>query len=343
MRDNLTWDVRAEEGQETFDQYRRNMAALYEIDGLSLEARRRFFNNSAMTLTSMGVVGRGRSNGQTMRRNPREAARADIDGINLLVNLAPIVGDCAGRDVRAASGDVQLRDLSRHTVSRLDEVDVYSLLIPRRHVPAALLHPDGHGLILGRDTAAGRLIGGHIRILVDMVGGLDETQRQAGVRAALLMTARAMGDERPLAPEARAALRLGLRWRAERLISRNPLDPELSADALAKACGGSRATLYRAFDEDGGVHRFIQQRRLEHAHQALWRRDRQSVCDIAYGHGFPSQPHFSRVFRRHFGYSPSDVHPATARVTGAPPQAGGMRHDIAMGWLKNLAAHPVAA
>jgi AraC-like DNA-binding protein len=335
----MSWDARALHGEETYELYRQNMADLYAVEGVGPAARKRFYNSSSMALTAMGVVGHGQSSGQVMQRSRSYVGRSEIDGLNLLVNMAPIVGDCAGRSVRAAAGDVQLRDLSRETRSHVTKVDVYTLLIPRRHVPALLLERGAHGAVLGQDTPAGRLISGHIRILGGRLARLDDAQRLAGVTAALAMTARAMGDTRPLDPETRAALRLGLRWRAERLIAERLMDPDLDADALARACGGSRATLYRAFDADGGVHRFIQKRRLEHAHQVLMGRRDQSVADIAYDHGFTSQPHFSRVFRGVFGYSPSDVRPFVTGNDDTPPaRPGRMRHDLMVGWLKSLAA-----
>ena len=336
----MAWDTGSRNGEETYELYRQSMADLYAVEGVPPEARPSFYNTTVMALTSEGVVGRGQSSGQIMRRTRPYVRRSSIDGINLLVNMAPLVGDCAGRDVRSRPGDVQIRDLSRETVSRVASVDVYSLLIPRRYVPDILLQPSAHGTVLGRNTPAGRLIAGHIRILGNQVERLGDGHRRAGLTAALAMTSRALGDMRALDPETRASLRLGLRWRAERWIHDRLLDPDLDADTVARGCGGSRATLYRAFDPDGGVHRFIQKRRLERAHMTLHEGRRRSVADIAEDHGFPSQSHFSRVFREAFGYSPSDVRPGLSPDFPFPPRNGRMRHDVAVGWLKTLAATP---
>ena len=50
------------------------------------------------------------------------------------------------------------------------------------------------------------------------------------------------------------------------------MDLPVAIDAVAAAVGVSRATLYRAFDGEGGVKKFIQDRRLHHARSVLRRR-----------------------------------------------------------------------
>ena len=61
-----------------------------------------------------------------------------------------------------------------------------------------------------------------------------------------------------------------------------------------------------------GVAAYIQQRRLDKAFEELGdplQRHRK-VLDIAFGLGFCSEAHFSRVFRRRFGMSPGEVRAA---------------------------------
>lgn len=61
----------------------------------------------------------------------------------------------------------------------------------------------------------------------------------------------------------------------------------------------SRATLYRLFEDEGGVAVFIQTRRLDRCFAELTRsRDRGravGVGEVAYTYGFGSDAHFSRV------------------------------------------------
>ena len=48
----------------------------------------------------------------------------------------------------------------------------------------------------------------------------------------------------------------------QRYIDKHLDSPRLSADAIARCFGWSRATLYRLFEPDGGLMKYIQRRRL---------------------------------------------------------------------------------
>jgi len=71
----------------------------------------------------------------------------------------------------------------------------------------------------------------------------------------------------------------------------------------------------------GGVAAFIKQRRLKRIHAILADpRDRRPIAEVAYQHGFTGGAHFSRAFRRAFGYSPSEAR--EAREAGAARRPG---------------------
>ncbi len=96
---------------------------------------------------------------------------------------------------------------------------------------------------------------------------------------------------------------------AKTYVDRHLSDPGLCADDVAAAVGMSVRHLRRVFEpEDISPSRYIQRRRLEMAHRQL-REDPAvgTIADVAHRWGFASQPHFTRVFRDHFGQTPGEV------------------------------------
>jgi len=93
---------------------------------------------------------------------------------------------------------------------------------------------------------------------------------------------------------------------AARLIEARLLDPALDATDLMRTLRLSRSSLYRAFRSVGGVNAYIRRRRLEHARDVLVQRTgpRPTVGEVAQSHGFASDSHFSRAFRKAFGRPP---------------------------------------
>ncbi|MEZ0171148.1 helix-turn-helix domain-containing protein [Microvirga sp. TS319] len=107
---------------------------------------------------------------------------------------------------------------------------------------------------------------------------------------------------------ARPGLELLLRRRAMRFIESRLASATLNAVAVCHAVGVSRRTLYRLFDQEGGVQRYIQARRLERVHSALIDpADTQRISEVAAGFGFLRTDHFARAFRQQFGQSASDA------------------------------------
>jgi signal transduction histidine kinase/DNA-binding response OmpR family regulator len=91
-------------------------------------------------------------------------------------------------------------------------------------------------------------------------------------------------------------------------------DDAFTVDQLADAVGISRVHLYRRLQDLIGESpsALIRSVRLERAAQLL-AQQAGSVSEIAYGVGFKSISHFSRVFRAKYGHVPSEhpVHPST--------------------------------
>jgi len=125
------------------------------------------------------------------------------------------------------------------------------------------------------------------------------------------------------------------RERVRRAILREIGSGQLKPAILAREAGLSRSSLYRLFENDGGVARYIQQVRLAMAHDAL--RDPvmagRTIGVIAKAHGFPEPTDFSRAFRAAYGLSPrearSGLSPSAPLALEHQPRRGGTVKDLA--------------
>lgn len=93
--------------------------------------------------------------------------------------------------------------------------------------------------------------------------------------------------------------------RVRERISERPGSTE-GLDQIARAAGGSVHHLCRVFRAECGltVHEYRQRQRLGRA-LARMRRGRHDLTELALELGYSSHSHFSRVFRRYLGVSPS--------------------------------------
>ena len=92
-------------------------------------------------------------------------------------------------------------------------------------------------------------------------------------------------------------------------IDRNLRSQDLTIDSICRDVGLSRATLYRMFEKEDGVARYIWRRRLEKSFVSLGNRRPSSglINRVSAEWGFSDQAAFSRQFRNHFGFAPSEI------------------------------------
>jgi AraC-like DNA-binding protein len=107
---------------------------------------------------------------------------------------------------------------------------------------------------------------------------------------------------------------------ARRLIEAHLGDRDFTVRDITRETGVSRASLYRLFEAQGGVQRFIQLRRLQHLRDRLDDRDfdSQPLAELAPLSGFSGESHASRLFKQIFGISPGAYRAASIRGTQSP-------------------------
>jgi YesN/AraC family two-component response regulator len=95
--------------------------------------------------------------------------------------------------------------------------------------------------------------------------------------------------------------------RVMQAVNKHMDDSDFTAEQLATEVGLSRTHLQRKMKDITGlnVKEFVRNLRLEQAARML-REQKLNVSQVAYSVGFSNLAHFSTVFRKHFGVSPSE-------------------------------------
>jgi AraC family transcriptional regulator, positive regulator of tynA and feaB len=155
------------------------------------------------------------------------------------------------------------------------------------------------------ETAAGRLLVRYINSLALELPCLDSAAQAAASNATVELLRAAV---EPVLPDSRDAMRAAMRDEIRRHVRMHLQDPELGPASIARAHAMSVRALHGLFEEvDESVAGLVRRERLERCMQDLQRPSGGSVTSIAFRWGFRETAHFSRVFKRAFGETPSAV------------------------------------
>lgn len=115
---------------------------------------------------------------------------------------------------------------------------------------------------------------------------------------------------------------LAARVRVEQVIRANLASARLDSRRIAALAGISRSTLYRLFEDEGGVAAHVRRIRLDAVRAALAdpARRGETVAALAASAGFHCPASFSRAFRNRFGVPPSALRDE-AEAASAPHAA----------------------
>ena len=263
-------------------------------------------------------------------RTPTLVRRNPIDHWNIAIGHQRTSGEVGkGRSLDVPAGTPFVVSLG-HDLSSVRGADTrLQLYLPRDAFYELAPALDG-AIGLALDTPMGRMLADFMIVLEKNLPGMSQSDLpglHSALRAMLSACLAPSPGNNAAAANQIAATR---RERVRRIVDANLGNAALGPELICRQSGMSRSQLYRIFEPDGGVGRFILSRRLKKAYADLaepWNAN--SISSIAYSIGFEDASQFGRAFKREFGITPSDVRNAilsgqqmpTCRALGGPDEA----------------------
>jgi AraC-like DNA-binding protein len=235
-----------------------------------------------------------------------QARHEDILGFQFVCKGVETVREGA-RTLAVSPGDIVLWDgLTPTDVEIVEAFQKRTLLFPRERVLAVCPRlADLRALPPLEDNGPARLL---VRYMNALALEQPKLQAAAGLAAANAALELLRAAVEPLVPTSRAAAREAMRTEIRRYVRTHLQDPELGPASIARASSISVRALHALFEDvDASVAGLVRGERLARCLEDLQRPNGGSVTDIAFRWGFCDAAHFSRVFKRAFGVTPSDV------------------------------------
>ena len=261
-------------------------------------------------------VSRLATDGTTVERSARLAAKADTDDLHLSLQQGS-TGQVTqgGRSVPVRPGSVTTYATDapyRQDYSRPEQRQLI-IQVSRRslRLPGRMLDDACQRLLVPASTAS-QLLFDYVDRMADF--GSVNTAEVANVTLDLAETmihgSFASGRVMPRTPR-------GMLETIRDHVQRNFTSPSLTIEALAGTHFMSRRRLYQLFDDVGeSPAELIRSRRLEHAAHLLTQEGETSatVSEVSERSGFADATTFARAFRRKYGVNPSEFRPHVAAL-----------------------------
>jgi AraC family transcriptional activator of tynA and feaB len=266
-----------------------------------------------LTRTRLGDirVSEVRSDPATVRHSRQHVARAREALLMLCLQLDGVsFTRQQGRESVLHSGDFHLLDSGRPYEVCFQETNrMLVLSIPQHALARRMANPEG---VIGMRVCGKSGVPG---LLSSLLGRFWKERESSDERflsphfseAILDLIASAYGGNSPA--EAGTSIAVARREQVRGYIEAHLHEPTLTPAAVAQAVHLSARRLHQLFEPGGEtVGSYILRRRLEECARAISdgsQRGR-TVTEIAFLHGFNNASHFGRVFREHFGSTPTD-------------------------------------
>ena len=208
----------------------------------------------------------------------------------------------------AELGDILIMNSVQETIiSEAIDLKTVNVFLPLDSLELDILK-DRPPILLRDGVLLNRLLTSAIEIWLDELRSLRSAEIVAleativGLARGLLQQGNSCDDEPPLLQRVR-------NHAVREFIYENLANPDLGPSVVLHQFPGSRASLYRDFSEYGGLARYITRCRLEQAlvNLATGPARRGQITETALKVGYVDPLQFSRSFKNHFGFPPSDA------------------------------------
>jgi AraC-like DNA-binding protein len=320
--------------KDSADQYRDAFNDMFEADvdpaGFHCKSAKIHLGSAILSHASMA--------GQVFRRTRPLTRKNDVDSIQIICDAAGTwSGDYDGKSASGRPGTVRFVDLSRPFVNNTTSFETFGLIIPRKALGKEVANLDLHGLVLPETSASTWLLAAHIRTVWKAADTLTPAEALIAAEAAGILASGAINGMISVTSDTMKPIERTLFSVARDYIDAHLADLTLTPAKICQHLGVSARTLYRIFEEAGGVSSYIQSRRLDTSYHAISCAENGKVplAEIAYAHGFQSNAHFSRAFAARFGMPPGELRRQGIAGTAKPapnPTFGSVFVD----WCRNL-------
>ena len=292
---------------QNFEVWRESIDVVFDVERPSTEGDPAF--NASVEAFQLGdmVVTDAVLGAQRYIRQPARVRRDGMD--HFVLNLYRTGGwraDTARGEFVGTAGQVSVLDLSSELVSDEPDCNLVALFLPRALVEDKLPNLGAlHGSALTGPHAV--LLAEYIDMLARRLPTLPAGDETALSAATCQMLVACLSPSVACFEAVRPGLELVLLRRAKRYIEAHLNSSRLGIETICNAVGVSRRTVYRLFEQEGGVLHYIQNRRLERVRVILATPgETRRISDIAAEFGFLRSDHFSRTFKQLYGETPRE-------------------------------------
>lgn len=269
--------------------------------------------NGALHAWTLGGLGLSQlvSSPLCYRRLKQHLPDQDEQYLVTVPRYAPIRFSQGGRDTQCQPGGFLLEHgQSPYEFSYAHDNALWVLKIPGELLRARLRTPDRYcALAFDAGQGAGWLFASYVNLIGGQLLREDHRARQMlGQHLVELLACSLEGDSRVLASQ-QSAVRHAHLGRIEHYAQQHLCEATLNPEQVAQACGISVRYLHSLYRDQGQTFsEWLREQRLQHAHQALLAVGAShSIARIAQQWGFSDQAHFSRLYKRRYGCTPSQA------------------------------------
>lgn len=300
-----SWDMVDPKIRE--ENYREISGFLYDVSvwdvGQYQELRGSVYSHPFGNMT----VGLATFNDQKYWRDRRRIARHEMEVYMVQLVLAGCAqGDFNGNNITFKPGDIIITDLTQAMSAQVTSGARLAIVVPRLELQQLVFERNIHGTVLKAEAPTTRLLADYMLSLEKVVSKLDDNAIRASQEALLILLSSALkgADVYPDIP-----VNVPMRQSIIDYINRNITNPNLGPQQIMTRFRVSRSHLYRAFEADGGVAKFIRDKRLDMAYRLLSdpRNTRMSVKELVYKCGFSDRINLSKLFDERFGLFPKEA------------------------------------
>jgi len=262
------------------------------------------------------------SEAQVVRHTREHAARTRSP---LFFVQLQIQGECSerqiGRETVLGAGDLTLCDATRGFETAFNGPNRMLMIgVDRDRLRRYVPDPERMTAVPVRASGpvGGLLSSFLVNFWNEYQRGMDTLAAERCTLTGLELLGAAYGEITPAPAGARGLAEVNL-MRVLSYIEAHVKDHDLTLQGVARACKITPRYVHHLFAQRAETPAdFIMRRRLELCAAALLAPAQQhrSVTEIAFDHGFNSQTHFARVFRKKYGATPRDYRRTLAATNG---------------------------